>query len=57
VFIEYSGQTMFAVPQLPESVWSIVIISVGAGVLANIVAVLPSRINRETSAALLLRTE
>ena len=51
------ARAIFAVPQVTVPVWTIVLIAVGAVGLANIVAVIPGRIARKTSAALLLRSE
>lgn len=51
------ASAIFAVPQVTVPVWTIVLITVGAVALANIVAVLPGRMARKTSAAALLRGE
>jgi ABC-type lipoprotein release transport system permease subunit len=51
------ARAIFSVPQVTVPVWTIVLIALGAVALANIVAVLPGRIARKTSAALLLRGE
>jgi hypothetical protein len=51
------ARAIFAVPQVTVPVGTVVLIAVGAVGLANVVAVIPGRIARKTSAALLLRSE
>jgi len=51
------SRAIYAVPRASAPVTTIVFIALGAFALANIVAVLPGRIARNTSTALLLRSE
>ncbi|HVA52677.1 MAG TPA: ABC transporter permease [Acidimicrobiales bacterium] len=51
------ARAIFAVPRVTVPVWTIVFFALGAVALANLVAVLPARIARKTSAALLLRSQ